>query len=104
MCNERFQALEPCAYVHTMKMCGCAQTKCATEKCACDRRVCVQLLDEKQRGELASLELPDHSPEFGRRMSWLWAAIRAFETIDPNHRLRRALLPGFERVHTPRGL
>ena len=29
------------------------------------------LLDEKQSGELASLELPDHSPEFGRRMSWL---------------------------------
>ena len=24
-------------------------------------------LDEKQSGELASLELPDHSPEFGRR-------------------------------------
>ena len=29
------------------------------------------LLDEKQSGELASLELPDHSPELGRRMSWL---------------------------------
>ena len=27
------------------------------------------LLDEKQSGELASLELPDHSLEFGRRMS-----------------------------------
>ena len=34
------------------------------------------LLDEKQSGELASLELPDHSPEFGRRMSWLWCEAR----------------------------
>ena len=40
------------------------------------------LLDEKQSGELASLKLPDHSPEFGRRMSGLWAARRAFETMD----------------------
>ena len=31
-------------------------------------------LDEKQSGELASLELPDYSPEFGRRLSWLRAA------------------------------
>ena len=30
------------------------------------------ILNEKQSGELASLELPDHSLEFGRRMSWLW--------------------------------
>ena len=30
---------------------------------------------------VASLELPDHPPEFGRRMSWLWAARRAFETM-----------------------
>ena len=52
------------------------------------------LLDEKQSGELTSLELPDHSPEFGRRMSWLWAARRAFETMDSGHRLRRALLAG----------
>ena len=52
------------------------------------------LLDEKQSGELASLELPDHSPEFGRRMSWLWAARRAFETTDTSHRLRCALLAG----------
>ena len=49
------------------------------------------LLDEKQSGELAPLELPDHSPEFGRRMSWMWAARRAFETMDTSHRLRRAL-------------
>ena len=27
------------------------------------------LLDEKESGELASLELPNHLPEFGRRMS-----------------------------------
>ena len=39
------------------------------------------LLDEKQSGELASLELPDHSPEFSRRTSWLWAARRAFATM-----------------------
>ena len=52
------------------------------------------LLDEKQSGELASLELPDHSLEFGRRMSWLWAARRAFETMNTSHRLRRALLVG----------
>ena len=52
------------------------------------------LLDEKQSGELASLELPDHSPEFGLGMSWLWAARRAFETMDTSHRLRRALLAG----------
>ena len=32
------------------------------------------LLDEKQSGELASLELPDHSLVFVRRMPWLWAA------------------------------
>ena len=32
--------------------------------------------------ELASLELPDVSLEFGRRMSWLWAARRAFKTMD----------------------
>ena len=32
------------------------------------------LLGEEQSGELASLELPDHSSELGRRMSWLWAA------------------------------
>ena len=50
------------------------------------------LLDEKKNGERASLELPDHSPEFGRRMSWLWAARRAFENTDTSHRLRRALL------------
>ena len=49
------------------------------------------LLDEKRSGELAPLELPDHSPEFGRRMSWLCAARRAFETMDTSHRLRRAL-------------
>ena len=52
------------------------------------------LLDETQSGELASLELPDHSPEFGRRMSWLWAPRRAFETMDTSHRLRRAPLAG----------
>ena len=52
------------------------------------------LLDEKQSGELASLELPDHSLEFGRRMSWLWAARRAFETVNTSHRLRRALSVG----------
>ena len=49
------------------------------------------LLDEKRSGALASLELPGHSPEFGRRMSWLWAARRAFGQ-------------GFERVHSSRGL
>ena len=37
---------------------------------------------------------PDHSPEFGRRISWSWAARRAFETVDTSHRLRRALLAG----------
>ena len=52
------------------------------------------LLDDKQSGELASLKLPDHSPEFGRRMSWLWAARRAFETMDMSHPLRRALPAG----------
>ena len=52
------------------------------------------LLDEKQSGELASLVLPEHSPEFGRRMSWLWAARRACETMDTCHRLRRALSAG----------
>ena len=39
----------------------------------------------------ASLELPDHSTEFGRRMSWLWAARRAFEIMDTSHRLRTGL-------------
>ena len=52
------------------------------------------LLDEKQSGELASLALPDHTPKFGRRKSWLRAARRAFETMDTGHRLRRALLAG----------
>ena len=57
------------------------------------------LLDGKQSGKLASLELPDHSPEFGRRMSWLWTARRAFEAMD--HCLRRALLAGVRAgVHT----
>ena len=32
---------------------------------------------------LASLELPDQTPDFGRRMLWLWAARRAFETMEP---------------------
>ena len=41
-------------------------------------------------------ELPDHSPEFGRRMLWLWAARRAFESMDTSHRLRRALLTGVQ--------
>ena len=60
------------------------------------------ILNEKQSGELASLELPDHSPEFGRRMSWLWAARRAFETMDISHRLRRASLTGVRAsAHTP---
>ena len=54
--------------------------------------------DEKQSGELASLELPDHSPEFGRRISWLCAARRAFETMDTS-RLRRPLL-AFVRART----
>ena len=59
------------------------------------------LLDGKQSGELASLVLPDHSPEFGRRMSWLRAARRAIETMDTSHRLRSALLAGFRaRAHT----
>ena len=58
-------------------------------------------MDEKQSDELASLELPDHSPEVGRRMSWLWAARRAFKTMDTSHRLRRALLAGVRaRSHT----
>ena len=46
------------------------------------------LLDEKQSGELASLELPDHSSEIG------WAARRAFETMDTGRRLRRVFLAG----------
>ena len=62
------------------------------------------LLDEKQSGELASLELPDHSPEFGRRMSWLWAARRAFENMDTSHRLRRALLAGVRASSHTQGL
>ena len=34
-------------------------------------------------------------------MSWLWAARRAFETMDTSHRLRRALLAGVRaRSHT----
>ena len=45
------------------------------------------LLDDKQSGELTSLQLPDHSPEIGRRMSRLWAASRAFETMVTGHRL-----------------
>ena len=61
------------------------------------------LLDEKQSAELASLELPNHSPELGRRMSWLWAAGRAFETLDASHRLERALSTGVRaRSHTHR--
>ena len=52
------------------------------------------LLDEKQSGELASPELPDHSPEFGRRISWLWAARRSFDNMDTSHCLRRGLFAG----------
>ena len=52
------------------------------------------LLDEKRSGELASLESPENSTDFGRRMSWLWGARRAFETMDTGHRLRRALQDG----------
>ena len=62
------------------------------------------LLDEKQGDELASLQLPDHSPEFGRRMSWLWAARRAFETMDTSHRLRRALLAGVRASSHTQGI
>ena len=62
------------------------------------------LLDEKQSCELASLGLADHSPEFGRRMSWLWAARRAFETMDTSHRLRRALLAGVRASSHTQGL
>ena len=59
------------------------------------------LLDEKQSGEMASLEFPDHSPEIRRRMSWLWAARRAFETMVTSHHLRRALLAGLRAsAHT----
>ena len=50
------------------------------------------LPDQKQSGELSSLEALDHTPEFGRRMSWLWAARRAFESVDTSHWLRGALL------------
>ena len=46
------------------------------------------LLDEKQSGELASLELPDHSHEFGRTI------VMVVGCMDTNHRLRRALLAG----------
>ena len=63
------------------------------------------LVDEKQCGELASLELPDHSPEIGRRMSWLYAARRDFENhgrVSPFE--TRVVGRGFERVHTRRGL
>ena len=60
------------------------------------------LLDEKQSGELASLELPDHSLEFGRRMPRLWAARSAFETMDTSHRVRRALLAGVRASSHPR--
>ena len=59
-----------------------------------DTKLPWSLLDEMQSGDLASLELPDHSPQFGRRMSWLWAARRAFETMDTSHRVRSALLAG----------
>ena len=62
------------------------------------------LLDETQSGELASLELPDHSSEFGRRMSWLWTARRAFETMDTSHRLRRALLAGVRASSHTQGI
>ena len=49
-------------------------------------------------GELASLELPDHSLEFGRRNVMV---VVAFETMDTSHRLRRALLAGVrESSHT----
>ena len=47
------------------------------------------LLDEKQSGEFASLELPDHSLEFGRRMSWLWSARRAFGFVTGELFLRK---------------
>ena len=42
----------------------------------------------------ASTRLDTHlyRPKFGRRMSWLWAARRAFETVGTSHRLRRASL------------
>ena len=36
----------------------------------------------------------NHSPKFGRRMSWLWAARRAFEPMDASHRFRRSPLAG----------
>ena len=52
------------------------------------------LLDNKQSGELTSLQLPDHSPDIGRRMSRFWAASCAFETMVTGHRLRRALKAG----------
>ena len=55
----------------------------------------------RENRELATLELPDHSPEFGRRMSRSGDARRAFETTDTSHRLRRALLASVrESVHT----
>ena len=51
------------------------------------------LLDEKQSGELASLELPGG------------AARRAFETMDTSHRARRALLAGVRASsHTQRNV
>ena len=52
------------------------------------------LLDEKQSGELASLELPDHSPEFVDECHGCGRQRRAFETMDTSHRVRRALLAG----------
>ena len=48
--------------------------------------------------------LPDHTPEFGRGKSWLWAARRAFETMDTSHRLRRALLAGIPASSHTQGI
>ena len=60
----------------------------SVEDTSCLRRFWTRIRAKNWHG----LELPDRSLEVGRRMSWLWAARRAFETMDTSHRLRRALL------------
>ena len=64
-------------------------------------QVALVALDEKQSGELASLELPDHSPEFGRRMSCLWATHVVATTVCATESVHTHLWHAqFHRLHT----
>ena len=62
------------------------------------------MIDSSESSKLASLESAKVSPDFQKRMSWLWAARRSFELLDSSHRLRRSLLAGARSTLSTKGI